>query len=393
FAIEMVYVPEGAFYVGDGNTADILGVFHTIDTEDPFLVDSEAEITLGGTTPGNLGNNHDGTGQEAGYEDDYNIGDPSNEQLLPASFPKGYSSFYIMKYNITQEQYVDFLNTLSRAQQQRRTGTNLASHLTSVTSRYVLSITDTPSSRNGIRVDYTFPADEPLLFYNDLNDDGTPNQFDDGQHLPCNFLAFADGAAYSDWAGLRPMTELEYEKASRGSQTPILNEMAWGEAYDLGVTVIVIEGITNAGENNELPTNATANCHINNNDANINGPVRSGLFSTSTSDRSKSGATYYGIMHMGGNITEQIITTGNPEGRSFDGQHGNGALSTEGVNDVTNWPGSGSTILGDVVGAGIRSNSFASTGVGSRISVRRFVNQSVEGRVRSVGYRAVRSNP
>ncbi|MFO8067887.1 MAG: hypothetical protein R6U11_09935, partial [Bacteroidales bacterium] len=52
FAIEMVYVPQGAFYVGDGNTAAILGVFHTIDTTDPFLIGSENEIILGGTTPG-----------------------------------------------------------------------------------------------------------------------------------------------------------------------------------------------------------------------------------------------------------------------------------------------------------------------------------------------------
>lgn len=392
FAIEMVYVPSGVFYIGDGNTSAVLGVFHEIGTTDPYFVTEEGVITLGGIIAGNLGNSHTGDGQHsADLRDDYN-NSVGAEQILPASYPKGYQAFYSMKYNITQKQYVDFLNTLTREQQNRRTFTNITSGLTSVTNRYVMTNTNAPSSRNGIRIDYSFPPNDPIVFYNDLND-GTPNQADDGQHLPMNFIAFADGTAYADWAGLRPMTELEYEKATRGSQAPVIDEMAWGETYSLGVTAIVISGLTNSGTNNELPLNETANCHINNNDVNVNGPVRAGVFSTSTSNRLKSGATYYGIMDMGGTLTEQVITTGNPEGRSFDGRHGDGELASTGVNNVLNWPGSGSTLLTDVIGGGIRSNSFASTGLGSRISVRRFANDVQKGRVRSMGFRLVRTAP
>jgi hypothetical protein len=38
-------------------------------------------------------------------------------------------------------------------------------------------------------------------------------------------------AAFADWSGLRPMSELEYEKACRGYNTPAVpNEYAWGNA-------------------------------------------------------------------------------------------------------------------------------------------------------------------
>jgi hypothetical protein len=44
-------------------------------------------------------------------------------------------------------------------------------------------------------------------------------------------LSWADGAAFAAWAGLRPMTELELEKAVRGSREPLPDEIGpsyWG---------------------------------------------------------------------------------------------------------------------------------------------------------------------
>lgn len=35
------------------------------------------------------------------------------------------------------------------------------------------------------------------------------------------------GLAFADWAGLRPMPELEYAKAARGPQAPIGTEYPW----------------------------------------------------------------------------------------------------------------------------------------------------------------------
>ncbi len=386
YAIEMVYVPEGAFYVGDGNTEVSFSTFYTIGTTDPYYIESEDEITLGGTTGGNLGNTGDDNG------DDFNTDDPANEQLLPASYPKGFNAFYCMKYNITQKQYVDFLNTLTRQQQRERVRANISPTATSFANRYVFwgDVDGTPQSRNGIRVDAEFEANEPLVFYNDLNDDGTPNQDDDGQHLPSNFLSFADGAAYADWAGLRPMTELEYEKAARGTGYPIVNELPWGVDTDDDLNIVVIEGVNNSGSSNELPTNSDANCHLAGNDVNISGPVRVGIFATSDSDRIKAGASYYGVMDMGGNLSEQIISVGSIEGRSFDGQHGTGELTSEGSNNIPNWPGNNSSSL---AGAGQKPCMYPNPLIGSIISFRMFINDEVAHYGRGYGFRGVRTEP
>jgi hypothetical protein len=44
------------------------------------------------------------------------------------------------------------------------------------------------------------------------------------KHTGIRWLSWADSAAYMAWAGLRPMTELEYEKAMRGSRVPVQDE-------------------------------------------------------------------------------------------------------------------------------------------------------------------------
>ena len=44
------------------------------------------------------------------------------------------------------------------------------------------------------------------------------------KHTGIRWLSWADSAAYMAWAGLRPMTELEYEKAMRGPRRPVPDE-------------------------------------------------------------------------------------------------------------------------------------------------------------------------
>ena len=56
--------------------------------------------------------------------------------------------------------------------------------------------------------------------------------------------------------------------------------------------------------------------------------------------RVTAGATYYGIMEMAGNMVEQIITMGYPEGRAFTGRPGDGRLAATGFTDESNWPSS-----------------------------------------------------
>lgn len=331
FAIEMVYIPQESFYVGDGTTWQVSGQFSdAADSTMPFQITSENQLTLGGTDTGNLASN-DTTGQSIFTHDDfYN----NQTQLLPAAYPKGYSSFYAMKYEITQGQYVDFLNTLTRTQQDARTATDLSS--TSTTNTFVMSNTDTIKSRNSIKVDANFNAPpDQLTFFNDYNDDGING---DGEHIACNFIHPYDGFAYADWAGLRPVTELEYEKLCRGNLVPVSSEYAWGDS------VINLSPYTliDSAQYNEsiLNPNMTIGNSINpNTSTSINGPVRSGIFSTNSTSRIQSGAGYYGVMDLTGNLWEQYVDVGNAKARIFTGSPGDGKLTTEGEASNTDWPG------------------------------------------------------
>ena len=83
---------------------------------------------------------------------------------------------------------------------------------------------------NGLVVEETSLPEppEPIIVLHDMWDDYIFNDITDGQNLPCNFLSWMDLAAYLDWAALRPMTELEFEKICRGPNPPIAGEYVWG---------------------------------------------------------------------------------------------------------------------------------------------------------------------
>jgi hypothetical protein len=120
FAIEMVRVQEGAFNVGGGGGASAF-TSTTISTADATAAPSGMG-SLGGAAGGYP------TGQTA----------PDN-----ASWPNGYGAFYCMKYEVSQQQYVDFLNTLAQTQATAReanesderyaiTGTAVGSYATTI---------------------------------------------------------------------------------------------------------------------------------------------------------------------------------------------------------------------------------------------------------------------
>lgn len=346
--IEMVMVPQSAFSAGDGTTGNVAGQFHDASgVTNPFQISSENAITLGGGNPGSMGNN-DGYNMQLG-------GDDFNNQVsksLPAAFPKGYRAFYCMKYEITQEQYVSFLNKLSYNEQLTRTNQNTPPDSPAGTN--VLTFFGTPF-RNGVVIKTPGIApSSPALYACDGNANGTCNEPDDGHNVACNNISWADVTAYLDWVALRPMTELEFEKACRGTMPPVAEENAWGTTF-LYLTL----STSNTGMNNETPGDPLANCNVGEWTGSL-GPVRVGSYGIGVNTREATGSSYYGIMEMSGNVWERTVTVGQPEGRVFTGLHGDGILNSVyvpglikiGDANVPGWPDN------SAVGSGFRGGAW-----------------------------------
>jgi formylglycine-generating enzyme required for sulfatase activity len=359
--VEMVYVPQGSFSLGDGDPTS-RQTFYMADglggTTTPYVVSTEAAITMG-TAAGNL---YFQSGGSAG-----NIGN------IPAAFPKGFNAFYCMKYEITEGQYVDFLNKLSRSQQTNRVA--LVSN-----NWFALTSTNLVLRKNGVRCPATVPAEPSIItFVCDGDGDGTGNGPNDGKDRGCGYLTWYDGLAYADWAGLRPMTETEFEKACRGLATPIPLEYAWGNTTLVGITNV--NGT--AGSGTETPMPANANAAYNNS---IGGPMRVGIYATATSDRTAAGATYWGIMEMSGNLQERPVTAGYSTGRSFTGLSGDGILDSIGNANTALWPLSTS-------GFGNRGGGFGASASACRVSDRAEAHNNDPGRQSQNGFRCIRTVP
>jgi len=214
-------------------------------------------------------------------------------------------------------------------------------------------------------------------------------------YVACNFLSWMDGAAYSDWAGLRPMTELEFEKACRGTVTPVANEYAWGTAT-VASSAYTLEnpGATNEGIASNYST-STGNASYVITDGSIDGPLRVGIFAANAVNQGRitAGASYYGIMELSGNLWERAVTVGNATGRAFTGLHGNGALSTNGHANETDWPGlTGGEVTG-ATGSGFRGGVWLSNASLMRVSARLNAANAITVRSGIFGFRAVRVAP
>ncbi len=341
FGIEMVYIPQASYYLGGGTGTENSKIF-TAGTNLPYHITSESAINVGNTNG------------FMNYTAATNRGDGLGP--IPAAFPKGFKAFYSMKYEITQKQYVDFLNTLTRAQQQSRTTVDLDS-LGGRT--FVMSATTMPIRRSAIRCDSIIPAaPEPITFYCDLNINFIPNEENDGVHLAANYLNWGDFAAYTDWAGLRPMTEFEFEKICRGPLSVVANGFAWGSTT---ITQAVSSADSLTSTETALPTNANSSFG---NHAGMQGPLRVGNYARSNSNRVSSGASYYGVMDMSGNMWERCVSFGNPEGRIYTGINGDGMLDSDGNANVQFWPASNG------IGSGYRGGEYISSTNAQRIADR-----------------------
>ncbi|MBN8623044.1 MAG: SUMF1/EgtB/PvdO family nonheme iron enzyme [Flavobacteriales bacterium] len=305
YGIEMVNIPQGSFQLGDGVSSYS---FNSI------TVDANAQ------------NNGLTTSQLGSYTAD----------ISPA-FPMGYNSFYMMKYEISQEQYADFLNSLTFTQQKNRVVTDPISAAgsfamyTGYQFRNGLAIV-TPGSNGAI----------PAVFGCDATT-GTPNASNDGQNIAMNGLSWADLVSYLDWAALRPMTEMEFEKACRGPLPRIDQEYPWGSTQ---ITAANSGALSNAKLNSEVSSTTVNNgmcVYLVPTNSNTYGPLRVGNFANGSSGRLSAGAGYYGAMDLGGNVAERVIAV-NAGGASFDGTMGDGNLTSTGFADVPSWPVSAGSI-------------------------------------------------
>jgi formylglycine-generating enzyme required for sulfatase activity len=339
FAVETVYVTQGEFYVGDADL-DQPNCFYEYGTTSPFRVAGEGALSMG---------------QTSGYLW-ANSGVYIETATLPAAFPKGYAAFYCMKYEISQGEWVDFFNTLNDARKATRDITG-------------------SSGKNSDGVVYRNTVSWATA-------DATCTRPD----CACNYLSWADGVAFADWAGLRPMTELEFEKTCRGNQSVVDDEFAWGTANITAATTI--SGTENG---TETITNSGANCcyggvTFTGGDGG-QGPLRCGIFAKSATTREQAGASFYGIMELSGNLYERAVTLGNSTGRGFTGSHGDGSLDGIGDANVSNWPGTNAT------GAGFRGGYWQNANSHVRLSHRNNAGYADAFRSNGNGFRCVRLAP
>lgn len=287
FGLEMAHVPAGAFFVGEADSAAAFryAAFYQPGENGryggPLFVNSENELTVGkdlAYTPRQIIYQGDATG------------------VIPKAFPKGYEGFYIMKYEISQGDYAAFLNSLSDGQTQLR-------------------------SNFGGRAYYRMRG--TIVFDGEKYTAAAPAR-------PCNFLSWDDAMAFADWCALRPMTELEFEKACRGARKPLPNEFPWGNTDKLRV---------------ERRTDASGDL------VHLGGKSESEL---STKTAAGFGASPYWVMDLAGSLWERCITVGDSLGRSFKGTHGDGNISHFGFATNDDWPAG----VSEAGGFGFRGGGF-----------------------------------
>lgn len=228
---------------------------------------------------------------------------------LPAAYPKGYAAFHTMKYEVSHGQYAEFLNTVSSNAQ----------------------VALYPSENN---------------YRHRLFNTGTPPQTytTDRENRSVNYVDWDHLAAYLDWAALRPMTELEYEKICRGTGPVIVQEYAWGSTSITNSTTISTTIPPEDGTEIIINTGANVNYSNTNHSGGDGGrgPLRNGIFALpTTATRAAAGATFYGVLEMSGNVAEMVVPASN-NASTYTGSLGDGAIDeTNGTHNQADWPAPG----------------------------------------------------
>ena len=389
FAIEMVFIPEGHFYIGCSGTDASWAANSFTSNESklghPFRIDSEDAIELNESTDETelwaVGMNSDAAWHTG-------VG------VIPRSFPKGHRAFWVMKHEVTQEAYAEFLNTLNFVQQdahtgsrnsagtstrnlnEARVGNNPFNNLNNGLAVYrnhlvVTAIGDVQrfgvngrrnvsagTNANGIN---NFSGVQERPRYDGQGDDLVGV---DGQDLAMHFVSWFNLLAYAEFTGLRPMTEFEYEKICRGPIFPVAGEFAWGSvnltlAHQTWMNIVPT---WSSWYSDQLsPSNPSGHqariLNFNSGDerfAGINSGSfnaamlygvlysgshyqvtlravhRVGCFADSATTRQAAGATFWGVMNMTDNVNEMVVNATHSSGFVFNGHHGTGNVRFDG---------------------------------------------------------------
>jgi hypothetical protein len=388
YGIEMVYVPSGPFTIGDGNGLNSSSdqSFYAVSDHLPYTIDNLMSPNL--SARGSFVNPSSNPPNFIRIDGDGGIDVNLDGIADSVHYPTGFNAFYMMKYEITQGQYTDFLNLLAYAQQSNR-----VQNTTNVQGQNAWN------GQVGAANRYTVVVQTPGVSPN------TPRQYSTARpDRGYGMLAMSDMLAYLDWSALRPMTELEYEKACRGPLPPVTNQRAngtdngWDSNPDLSGTENGTETAVNWNQSSLLRYSNT----VNQGDGG-NGPVRVGLLATNASTRLSSQKTYYGIDNLGDHLPEWMVSIGNVAGRSFIGNHGDGILHTNGHANQGTWPGSNgntsNTTPNPILNTNGCNNPNTSAGRGYKvefmISHRSYMNDTWSGRsdwgTNAHGGRGVRS--
>jgi formylglycine-generating enzyme required for sulfatase activity len=247
FAVEMVRIPQGSFFYN----CNIKVAVKSPDDETSRL----EEKNIGGGHYNNFG---DGKEVLVKSPDDIPKG-------AEAGWQNGFNAFYIGKYEVSHGQYANFLNHLPAAEAAK------------------LYSTGTFGWR-GYRLAYDPQAPEGKKFTTDAPD------------RAYNLISWNDAKAYLSWCGLRPMTEMEFEKAARGTDANGTNkrQFPWGDTMPDEETALIDGG--------------THTAHFCNWGVAEGGgkPVPSGWYLAKYADE-KNGASPYGVADLAGNLWEQVV--------------------------------------------------------------------------------------
>ncbi len=412
FATEMVYVPEGNFSIGDGNGKEkSSNSFQNKYAENNYVTISRNWSPLINTF---VNNTYYGNDDVTVYKDGIRISgndgiDINNDKIADnPNYPVGYKAFYSMKYEVTQGQYADFLNTLCLKD-----------------SNYNFYIDTNVNKKLNAKLKVAYQSLDPYFTYSPVEKyrhtivfDSVNVKFTVSRPDRAIGNVYQDHVlAFSDWAGLRPMSELEFEKAARGPLPPYYRsynnnnnnnnynygdsttiswtggEYAWGNDttvrritnmnLNLKFTLSGIENGTEVFSNynilrryyNPITNNGMNQYAVEGGDGG-SGPLRVGIFANDTSSRISSGASYYGIMDMSKNVAEYVISLGSAGSRNFSSLvHGDGILNAQGRSTDFSPSNSGMLYMNDLRwiqknGAVSDRNSYGQQGANGFRSVR-----------------------